>query len=359
MLYLGIDQHRKQLTVNVRNEAGESVLRRQVSTQWVRVRAFFGELAALASSQEGFLAMVEVCGFNDWLLKLLPEYGCREVILVQPSGRSRRKTDRRDASSLSEQLWINRHRLLGGQAVHGLRRVVPPSEQDAQGRQLTALRQRVVQWRTKTINKVQHLLLKHNLQQECPTKGIKAQRARRWLAELSLHDMDRLELDLLLAQWTLWDEQLATIEQRIVEHQHVHPVAGIVATMPGAGSSGSLALAARMGPIERFPTPGSLANYWGLTPGCRNSGEATDRLGSITKQGSSLARFHLSQIVMHVLRRDPRMKHWYRRIKNRRGAKIARVAVMRRLATILWFMVTHRQPYVLGGPRPSPENAVA
>jgi transposase len=104
-----------------------------------------------------------------------------------------------------------------------------------------------------------------------------------------------------------------------------------------------------MGPIDRFPTPGSLANYWGLTPRVRNSGEATDRLGSITKQGSSLARFQLSQMVMHVLKRDRWMKNWYKRIKSRRGAKIARVAVMRRLATILWQMVKHQEPYVAGG----------
>jgi transposase len=349
MLYLGIDQHRKQLTVNLRDEEGTTLVRRQVSTEWDRVRAFLGEVQASAAPQGGFMAMVEVCGFNDWLLKLLGQYGCQEIVLVQPAGRSRRKTDRRDANHLSEQLWINRHRLLAGQSVHGLRRVTVPNEQDAQDRQLTALRQRLVQWRTKTINKVQHILLKHNLQQECPTKGIKSKRARQWLAELSLSQIDRLELNLLLAQWAVWDEQLSAIEKRITERQQAHPVAAIVATMPGAGASGSLALASRMGPIERFPTPGSLANYWGLTPACRNSGEATDRLGSITKQGSSLARFQLSQMVMHVLKRDRWMKNWYRRIKSRRGAKIARVAVMRRLATILWQMVKRQEPYVVGG----------
>lgn len=198
---------------------------------------------------------------------------------------------------------------------------------------------------------MQRILLKHNLQQECPTKGIKAKRARQWLAELALNEIDRLELDLLLAQWKVWDEQLTAVEQKIAERQRANATAAIVATMPGAGSSGSLALACRMGPIERFPRPGSLANYWGQTPACRNSGDATDRLGSITKQGSSLARFYLSQMVMHVLRRDTRMKSWYRRIKSRRGAKIARVAVMRRLATILWQMVTHGEPYALGGKR--------
>jgi transposase len=50
------------------------------------------------------------------------------------------------------------------------------------------------------------------------------------------------------------------------------------------------------------------------------------------------------------LRRDPWMKAWYGRIKKRRGSKIARVAVMRRLATIIWQMLKHNEPYAIGGP---------
>ena len=72
----------------------------------------------------------------------------------------------------------------------------------------------------------------------------------------------------------------------------------MLATIPGCAAYGSLALASRIGSIERFPRPASLANYWGLTPGCRNSGEATDRLGSITKQGSAMARFILGHMVV-------------------------------------------------------------
>jgi hypothetical protein len=41
MLYLAIDQHRKQLTVNLRNDQGDVLLRRQVSTAWPRVRQLF------------------------------------------------------------------------------------------------------------------------------------------------------------------------------------------------------------------------------------------------------------------------------------------------------------------------------
>ena len=49
---------------------------------------------------------MEVCGFNDWLVKLLDEYECREVLLIQPEKSSKRKTDRRDANALGELLWL-------------------------------------------------------------------------------------------------------------------------------------------------------------------------------------------------------------------------------------------------------------
>jgi hypothetical protein len=44
------------------------------------------------------------------------------------------------------------------------------------------------------------------------------------------------------------------------------------------------------------------------------------------------------------------MREWYKRIKHRRGARIARVAVMRRMATIIWQMLKHKQPYLPGDP---------
>ena len=349
MLYLAIDQHRKQLTVNLRNEQGDVILKRQVSTEWKRVREFLEETRNRSLPEGGFVTIVEVCGFNDWFLKMLAEYGCREIVLVQPEKRTKNKTDRRDANALGELLWTNRQRLLAGKKVQNVRRIVPPSPRDGEDRQLTAVRQRLGRLRTRTINRVQHILLKHNLQQECPTKGLKTQRARKWLAKLPLGVIDRLELDHLLAQWELHDKQVEELDAKIGPRQAENTTAATIATIPGAAAYGSLALACRIGSIERFPSARSLAHYWGLTPGCRNSGDATRRLGSITKEGSALARFILAQMVLHVLRRDARMKEWFRRIKKRRGAKIARVAVMRRLATIIWQMVKRHEPYRLEG----------
>jgi transposase len=345
MFYLAVDQHHKQLTISLRNEGGEVVQRRQVSTQPGRVREFLQQMQERTAADGGYVTILEVCGFNDWLLRLLKEYGCRQVVLIQPEKQSKKKTDRRDANALGELLWVNRQRLLAGQKIQGVRQVEIVSEEELADRRLTAARQRLGQQRTRTINRIHQILRRHNLEWECPTKTFDTQAVRRWLPSLELPAGERLEMDQLLVQWRQWDEQLEQLETRIQQRCEGNPVAQILMTIVGVSYFAALALASRINDIARFPRPRSLANYFGLTPGCRNSGESTDRLGSITKQGSAIARFILGQLVLHVLKRDGRMRSWYQRIKRRRGAKIARVAVMRRLATILWHMVKHQQPY--------------
>ena len=54
------------------------------------------------------VVIVEVCGFNDWLLKLLGQVGCRETVLIQPEKRSKRKTDRRAALRKRLAQWRTR-----------------------------------------------------------------------------------------------------------------------------------------------------------------------------------------------------------------------------------------------------------
>ena len=120
MLYLGIDQHKSQLTVNLRSEDGSVILKRQVSTQWEKVRAFFADLAEKARPEGGFLAILEVCGMNPWLLTMLQEYGCRETVVVQPTERSKQKTDRRDAGELSHLLWVHRQQFLDARRKQGV-----------------------------------------------------------------------------------------------------------------------------------------------------------------------------------------------------------------------------------------------
>jgi len=184
-------------------------------------------------------------------------------------------------------------------------------------------------------------------------------KVRQWLRAVPLDPVDRLAVDHLLAQWELWDGQLAAADACIADRFHANGQARLLATMPGVSMFIALAIACRIAPIERFPRGRSLANFLGLTPGCRSSGE-TERVGSITKVGSRMVRYLLAQAVLHLLRRDGGVRAWYLRIKRRRGGKVARVAVMRRTATIMWRMLRTGQPWRPGKEdqaRPSPADA--
>ncbi len=353
MLYVAIDQHAKQITVAIRNDQGEDVLKRQVSTRPEKINEFFDRVVAMDAE---FMAILESCGFNDWLIEELRKRSCREIVLIHPEKPSKKKTDRRDAHNLCDLLWLNRQRLAEGKPVHGLRRIYIATKQEQEDRQVTALRQGLGRRRTRVLNKIQRILHRYNMMWSYPTKSFQTLTGKAWLGKLSLPEMDRFEVDLLLEEWASIEEQIKQVDAKIVERAgrsvpgKLRSATQMLMTAPGVSYYTGLGLSSRIGPIERFPRPRSLANYFGLTPSSRNSGEVKNRLGSITKEGSKFARFLLGQLVLHFLKKDPRMREWYRRIKLRRGSKIARVAVMRRITTIFWHMLTHEEPYTIGGP---------
>ena len=170
MFYLGIDQHARQLTVNLRDRNGDVVLRRQVSTRPEKVLRFFEELTALCAQHAcGFWAVVEVCGFNEWLLEMLKNFRCAKILLVQPEDSDKRKTDKRDAA-LSELLWLYRDKISNEQPIKKLRIVYQPTTRQNQLRRLTSLRKDARVQVGRAINRIRSVLRRHNLQHQMPTK---------------------------------------------------------------------------------------------------------------------------------------------------------------------------------------------
>jgi hypothetical protein len=89
MQYLGIDLHRKQMTVSLRNHNGDVLLRRQVSTRWPKLEEFRNQVQQALATGEKSVVVVEVCGFHDWLVHWLrQDEWCHQVLVVQPLGRS-------------------------------------------------------------------------------------------------------------------------------------------------------------------------------------------------------------------------------------------------------------------------------
>jgi len=354
MLYLSIDQHKHHLTINIRNEHGEVIQKGQVSTTHADIDDFFVTFAKKARKHRGYMAIVEVCGFNDWLLEKLKKTRCSEIVVVQPDNSAVNKTDKRDANALGELLWNNRKRLQGGQRPNGIRRVFPPDPADAQVRQLANFRQYLVKQRTKTINKIKGIINKHNMAQDAPTEDYSTKKFKKWIDHVPLPVVDRIEVNMNIQSWELHDKQILEVEAELVKRSEVR-MADVVRlkTLPGISAMGAITLLSRIGDIKRFKNPDSLANYFGLTPGCHNTG-GKHRVGGITKRGNAIARHVLNFAVIHIIRKDPLMKAWHKKIKSKKGTKTAKVAVMRKLATIIWHMLRWEKPYQFRYDPPAP-----
>ena len=346
MFYLGIDQHARQLTVNLRDRNGDVVLRRQVSTRPEKVLRFFEELTALCAQHNcGFWAVVEVCGFNEWLLEMLKNFRCAKILLVQPEDSDKRKTDKRDAAALSELLWLYRDKISNEQPIKKLRIVYQPTTRQNQLRRLTSLRKDARVQVGRAINRIRSVLRRHNLQHQMPTKTFPTIAAREWVKTIKLPMADRIEMDHAIEDLERSELRVQQLDAAIAEMSQQDTDAQLLMKTPGIARFSAVALSSRIAGIDRFKRPRALANYFGLTPGCRNSGEKKERLSHITKAGSAMARWVLGQASKHILRTDQAMRAWFKKLKRRKGSKIARVAVMRRMATVIWHMLTKRKTW--------------
>jgi transposase len=92
---------------------------------------------------------------------------------------------------------------------------------------------------------------------------------------------------------------------------------------------------AEIGDAGRFPGPDALCSWAGLTPRHRESDGKAHR-GRTTKQGSRLVRWAAIEAISKM-RGGPKLKIDYHRIADRRGVNVARVAVARKLLTLVYY----------------------
>ena len=106
----------------------------------------------------------------------------------------------------------------------------------------------------------------------------------------------------------------------------------------------ALAFVLVIGKAERFQCGKQVASYLGLIPLEDSSGNRR-RLGHITKQGNSMLRFLLVEAAQVTVGSLPEWRSRYFHLKMRRGRKIAKVAMARRLAVRLYWMMRQEWDY--------------
>ena len=121
------------------------------------------------------------------------------------------------------------------------------------------------------------------------------------------------------------------------EEVEKRPATRRLMTHPGVGPLTALAFELVIGTPERFHCGKQIASYVGLVPSEESSGDRR-RLGHISKQGNSLLRFLLVEAAQVTVRSQPQWRSKFFHIAMRRGRKIAKVALARKLAVHLYWM---------------------
>lgn len=118
-------------------------------------------------------------------------------------------------------------------------------------------------------------------------------------------------------------------------------------TIPGVGLVSAGVILSEVGDFSRFKKPGQLSAFAGLVPKERSSG-GKQKLGGITHAGSKQLRYILVEMAMRIRDKEKTasLYAFYKKIKDKSGAKKARVALARKLLTIIWFMMKNKQNYV-------------
>jgi transposase len=127
------------------------------------------------------------------------------------------------------------------------------------------------------------------------------------------------------------------LTRALEEEVEKRPVTRRLMTYPGVGPLTALAFELVIGTPERFHCGKQIASYVGLVPSEESSGDRR-RLGHISKQGNSLLRYLLVEAAQVTVRSQPQWRGKFFHLAMRRGRKIAKVAMARKLAVHLYWM---------------------
>jgi transposase len=277
---------------------------------------------------------MEACGHYPWFERLLEELGVElwfgDAAKIRASVVRRQKTDRRDAEHLLNLLREDR-----------FPRIWVPSLEVRDVRQLLVHRHKQVQARTRTKNQLQAMALSHGVQKK---RKLWTKAGRAELEQLALLPYAAERRKRLLEALDGLEAEIVGLDRRVEQEARQRSEAVRLMTHPGVGPVTALAMVLTLGPAERFGSAKQVGSYFGLIPSEESSG-GKQRLGRISKQGSSFLRFLLVEAGQTAARLDPQLKRFYRRLAVRKNRSIAKVAVARKLATRLYLMLREDWTY--------------
>lgn len=139
--------------------------------------------------------------------------------------------------------------------------------------------------------------------------------------------------------------QITQLEADLILSDEEENTIRLLKTMPGVGRITALTILAEIGDVHRFHSPKSLCHWVGLTPRVSGSDQIV-RHGRITKQGSPYLRSAMTRAATVASRSSKRWYHIHEKMLPRCGRVGAKVAVARRMLTVIYYMLKRQEPYL-------------
>jgi len=324
MKIIGCDFHPSYQQIAMLDSVSGEIVEKALSHERKEeVRTFYAGL-------EGSVRVgIEASGQSQWFERMLAELGHEvwigDAAKIRASCERKQKTDRRDAELLLRFLAEDRFPRIW---------VFTAVERDA--RQLLLHRHKLVRLRTQVKNQLQAQALNQGVQRK---RKLWSEAGRKQLESLPLlpwASRRRAELLQLLDQL---EASISELDRAVAEQASARPAARRLMTHPGVGPVTALAFALTMGPTERFQRGKQVASYLGLIPSEHSSGGHQQRLGHISKQGNPFLRGLLVEAAQSAVRYEPEMRRAYQRLAQRKCRALAKVAMARKLAVRLYWML--------------------
>jgi len=322
MLIIGCDFHsRFQQIAMLDTQTGE-ITERRLEHETGEAEQFYRSLSP--SVRIG----MEASGHALWFERLLAELGHElwvgDAARIRAAEVRKQKTDTRDAAHILDLLMTDR-----------FPRIWRPSPAERDVRQLLVHRQNLVWARPSVKNQLQTLALNQGV---CRRRKLWSCAGRHTLESLTLGPWTRRRRDELLQLLDQLNRSVQELDRAVEEEAHKRADVARLMTQHGVGPVTALAFVLTLGPIERFHRSKQVVSYLGLNPREHSSG-GRQRLGSISKQGNSMLRYLLVEAAQGASRCTPELRRQYQRLKSRRGSAVAKVAIARKLAVRLYWLL--------------------
>lgn len=331
-LFAGLDMHTESITGSIKDEVGNNVRVLKVETSPEGVKKLFDRL-----KKKNVKAVFEASRNWPYYAELLKPY-CNDLIMAHPLkiraiASARIKTDVIDSNTLSDLLRAN---------------LIPesymPSLKIVELREMLRYRAYLSQMRGKLKAKVKNILSREG--KKCELDEVTGKRARLWLNNLILNDLNRKELDYVIILIDNLSQEIKSFDRTIEREQYHYPEVDILKSIPGINTYSALLILAEIGDIMRFDNPDKLVSYAGLAPSTYQSSK-TCYHGRITKQGSKWLRWILTQCTHASLktRKTHRLKRFCARLSKKKGKQKAIVATARKMLTTTWHLLNKNEYY--------------